>query len=84
MKHFDYLVNEQLKTMERLLYLQSELERCQDIEQELDSLDEGAELAALREEMALMKINLRKIQKTFENQTEEVIRSYQEVHLNTI
>ncbi|WP_409291583.1 YgaB family protein [Peribacillus sp. SCS-37] len=84
MKRFDYLVNEQLKTMERLLYLQTELERCQDIEQELDSLDEGAELAALREEMDLMKINLRSIQKTFENQTEEVIRSYQEAHLNTI
>ncbi|MBM7693600.1 TolA-binding protein [Peribacillus deserti] len=82
MSNFDRLVNEQLKTMERLLFLQSEIERCQEIEQQLRSLEEEAELESLQHEIMIMKNNLSEIQQIFEDQTEEVIRSYQQSHIN--
>ncbi|PLT31864.1 YgaB family protein [Peribacillus deserti] len=82
MSDFDRLVNEQLKTMERLLFLQSEIERCQEIEKQLRSLEEEAELESLQHEILIMKSNLSGIQKIFEEQTEEVIRTYQRTHIN--
>lgn len=75
---FNRLVNEQMKTMEKLLYLQRELERCQEIEQELMILQEETELESIQMEIAKMKEELKEIHKIFELQTEEVIRSYQE------
>jgi hypothetical protein len=75
---FNRLVNEQMKTMEKLLYLQRELERCQEIEQELMILQEETELESIQMEIAKMKEELKEIHKIFEMQTEEVIRSYQE------
>ena len=39
MEEFNRLINNQLKTMDKLLLLQSEIERCQDIEKQL--LDPG-------------------------------------------
>ena len=35
MNEFDRLIGEQLRTMDKLLFLQSEIERCQEIEQQL-------------------------------------------------
>ncbi|EIJ82061.1 hypothetical protein PB1_03955 [Bacillus methanolicus PB1] len=77
MQMFNRLVNEQMKTMEKLLYLQRELERCQEIEQELMIMQEEAELESIQMEIARMKKELKEIHRIFELQTEEVIRSYQ-------
>ncbi|RFU62999.1 YgaB family protein [Peribacillus glennii] len=78
MKEFDRLINEQLKTMEKLLFLQSEIERCQEIEQQLGHLQEQTELDSINDEIIRMKQELSGIQDMFEQQTEEVIRFYQE------
>ncbi|PLT33015.1 YgaB family protein [Bacillus sp. V5-8f] len=80
MKEFDRLINEQLKTMEKLLFLQSEIERCQEIEQQLRDLQEQTELDSINDEIIRMKQELSGIQDMFEQQTEEVIRFYQESH----
>ncbi|WP_053365279.1 YgaB family protein [Bacillus sp. FJAT-27245] len=77
MKTFSQMVSEQMKTMEKLLYLQAELERCQEIEGELQMLQNETELESIQNEIRGMKAELRDIQKKFEEQTEEVIRSYQ-------
>ena len=78
MSNFNQIIAEQMKTMEQLLYLQSEIERCQELEAELIELQEEAELESIKKEIAGMKNELRKIQKIFESQTDEVIRTYQE------
>ncbi|MGA5689332.1 YgaB family protein [Cytobacillus pseudoceanisediminis] len=81
MENFNSLVSEQMKTMEKLLYLQSELERCQEIEEELKSIQQETELESVQYEIARMKEELKEIHRIFEEQTEEVIRSYQEVNV---
>ena len=68
-----------MQTMEKLLYLQSELERCQEIEKQLDALKQSAELEDLRMEIDLKKQDLKEIHRMFEKQTEEVIHTYQEL-----
>ncbi|SFC84976.1 YgaB-like protein [Bacillus sp. OV322] len=78
MKEFDRLINEQLKTMEKLLFIQSEIERCQEIEQQLRALQELTELDCIQDEILRMKQELSAIHEMFEQQTEEVIRYYQE------
>lgn len=78
MNRFDQLVNEQLKTMDKLLFIQSEIERCQQLEKELVTLQNQTELDSIQQEIKKMKTELRHIQETFEIQTEEVIRTYQE------
>ncbi|WP_419884093.1 YgaB family protein [Peribacillus sp. B-H-3] len=78
MKEFDRLINEQLKTMEKLLFIQSEIERCQEIEQQLRALQELTELDSIQDEILRMKQELSAIHDMFEQQTEEVIRYYQE------
>jgi len=78
MTNFNQMISEQMKTMEQLLYLQSEIERCQELEAQLVELQEEAELESVKKEIAEMKVELRKIQKVFESQTDEVIRTYQE------
>ncbi|UOE76832.1 YgaB family protein [Parageobacillus thermoglucosidasius] len=80
---FERLVNEQLKTMEKLLCLQSEIERCQAMEKQLIKLGKGAELQSMQEKIRQMKRQLREIQKMFEKQTEEVILSYQNERRHT-
>ncbi|MBM7704433.1 YgaB family protein [Metabacillus iocasae] len=77
MEEFDQLVSEQLETMDQLLFLQSEIERCQQVEVELAKLQHETTLASLREEITTMKKQLREIQQTFERQTEAIIQSYQ-------
>ena len=81
MDQFNELVSMQMKTMDKLLYLQSELERCQQIEQQLITLRQNTELGEIREEIDRMKEELQDIHRTFEEQTEEVIRSYQEMNI---
>ncbi len=79
MEEFNRLVTEQMKTMDKLLFLQSELERCQDIEIQLGKLEQENELESVHLELAKMKDELKELQKMFELQTEDVIRSYQEM-----
>jgi hypothetical protein len=81
MDQFNELVSTQLKTMDKLLYLQSELERCQQIEQQLITLRQNTELVEIREEIDRMKAELKDIHRIFEEQTEEVIRSYQDMNI---
>lgn len=81
MNHFNRLVSEQMVTMEKLLYLQAELERCQQIEEELQTLQKATELESIQTDIQLMKKELKEIQVIFEKQTEEVINSYRETSL---
>ncbi|RTR26158.1 hypothetical protein EKG37_21875 [Robertmurraya yapensis] len=79
MNKFNRLVNEQMETMEKLLFLQSEIERCQALEDELKALQQETKLESIQEDIARMKAELKEIHETFEKQTEELIESYQEV-----
>jgi hypothetical protein len=81
MDHFNRLVSEQMMTMEKLLYLQGELERCQEIEEQLQTLQNETELESVQFDINQMKKELKEIQKIFEKQTEEVIQSYRETDL---
>jgi regulator of PEP synthase PpsR (kinase-PPPase family) len=81
MNHFSRLVSEQMMTMEKLLYLQTELERCQEIEEQLLTLQSETELESIQFDINQMKEELKEIQKVFEKQTEEVIQSYRESDL---
>jgi YgaB-like protein len=80
-KEFDRLVTEQMKTMDRLLFLQGELERCQEIETQLGEIQQESKLECVQLEIKRMKEELKEIQQIFEMQTEEVIRSYQEINI---
>jgi hypothetical protein len=82
MDHFNRLVSDQLVTMEKLLYLQGELERCQQIEEELQTLQKATDLESVQTDIRLMKKELKEIQTIFEKQTEEVINSYREMNLS--
>lgn len=77
MSDFSRLVREQMVTMEKLLYIQNELERCQEIKEELKMLQKHARLEGIQEEIQQMKHDLREIHQIFEKQTEELIQSYQ-------
>lgn len=79
MEKFNELVSTQMQTMEKLLYLQSELERCQEIEKQLEALKQSAELDELRLEIDRKKQDLKEIHRMFEKQTEEVIHTYQQL-----
>ncbi|PLS05863.1 YgaB family protein [Neobacillus cucumis] len=81
MDHFNRLVSEQMVTMEKLLYLQAELERCQQIEEELQNLQNETNLESIQNDIQSMKKELKEIQLIFEKQTEEVINSYREMNL---
>ncbi|MED3562487.1 YgaB family protein [Bacillus xiapuensis] len=81
MDQFNRLVSEQMKTMEKLLYLQAELERCLEIKAELQRLQNETELESIQSDIQEMKKELKEIQFIFEKQTEEVIQSYQVAHL---
>jgi regulator of PEP synthase PpsR (kinase-PPPase family) len=81
MNHFNRLVSEQMVTMEKLLYLQAELERCQQIETELLGLKNETDLEIIQADIQQMRKELKEIQSTFEKQTEEVINSYRDMNL---
>jgi hypothetical protein len=79
MSDFNRLVYEQMITMEKLLWIQGELERCQEIEEELHNLQNQTEVESIQFEIERMKKELADIQQMFEKQTEEVIQSYQQM-----
>jgi len=81
MDQFNRLVSKQMVTMEKLLYLQAELERCQQIEAELLALQNQTNLEAIQVDIQKKKAELKEIQVMFEKQTEEVINSYREMSL---
>lgn len=81
MNQFNRLVSEQMATMEKLLFLQAELERCQQIAAELKMLDKQTDLESIKADIQVMKKELKDIQGIFEKQTEEVINSYRETNL---
>jgi hypothetical protein len=76
MSDFNRLVYEQMLTMEKLLWIQGELERCQEIEEELHNLQNQTEVESIQFDIERMKKELAEIQQMFEKQTEEVIQSY--------
>ncbi|PJN87506.1 YgaB family protein [Bacillus sp. mrc49] len=78
MEEFNRLINDQLKTMDKLLLLQSEIEKCQDIEKQLLALQEESEAITIQEEIQLKKQELKSIHDRFESQTEAVIRYFQQ------
>ena len=82
--NFDQLVGEQLKTMDKLVYLQTEIERCQEVKKQLGELQDETEIGAIQEEIEQMKLELNRIQQVFEQQTEEVIRSYENQRFETV
>ncbi|MCS0542564.1 hypothetical protein NXY55_21565 [Aeromonas veronii] len=77
MSNFNALVSEQLKTMDKLLFIQSEIERCQELEKQILELQKETELQPIQEEIKRMQDELTQIHDLFQQQTEEVIRSYQ-------
>lgn len=81
MREFNLLVSEQMKTMDKLLFLQGELERCEEIEEQLQLIQQETELESIQDEIKMMKNELKAIHKIFETQTEEVIRSYQDMNV---
>lgn len=81
MEGFNQLVSQQMMTMEKLLYLQAELERCQLIEKELQELQNETQLESLQIEIQQMKKALSDIQRVFEEQTDEVIQSYRSTEI---
>ncbi|AIM17266.1 hypothetical protein HW35_14260 [Bacillus sp. X1(2014)] len=83
MDHFNKLVSEQMVTMDKLLCLQSELERCQKIKAELQALQNETDLESIQSDIQKMKKELKEIQFIFEKQTEEVINSYREMNITT-
>lgn len=80
-REFNLLVSEQMKTMDKLLFLQGELERCEEIEEQLQLIQQETELESIQHEIKMMKNELKAIHKIFEIQTEEVIRSYQDMNV---
>ncbi|WP_449539084.1 YgaB family protein [Ferdinandcohnia sp. Marseille-Q9671] len=77
MNNFNELVGEQLKTMDKLLFIQSEIERCQEIEAQILELQKETELQSIQDEIKRMQKELLQIHELFHQQTEEVIKSYQ-------
>ncbi|MDR4887579.1 YgaB family protein [Fredinandcohnia sp. QZ13] len=77
MSNFNDLVGEQLKTMDKLLFIQSEIERCQELESQILELQKETDLETIQEEIKRMQEELMQIHDLFQKQTEEVIRSYQ-------
>ena len=81
MNDFNRLVSEQMAPMDKLLFLQAELERCQEVEAELLSLQNETDLDNIQAEIQRMKNELKEIQTIFEKQTEDVINSYRDMNL---
>ncbi|MCP8970977.1 YgaB family protein [Ectobacillus ponti] len=83
MNEFDRLVGEQLRTMDQLLDLQLELERCQQLEQTYMKQNDAAGLQQVQENLRQKKETLLHVQQVFEAQTQQVIHSFQQekVHM---
>ncbi|WP_330938091.1 YgaB family protein [Bacillus licheniformis] len=79
MPEFENLVQGQMEIMDKLLYLQAEIERCQKIEKELAALEKKAQLLLIREDISQKRKDLAQIQDLFQKQTEQVIQAYQRI-----
>jgi uncharacterized protein YoaH (UPF0181 family) len=64
--------------------LQSEIERCQEIMSELIALQDETKIHSVKDEIEQKKKELNRIQEVFEQQTEEVIRSYENQQFETV
>jgi AAA+ ATPase superfamily predicted ATPase len=76
MQLFDDLVTRQIETMDQLIKIQEEIERCQEIEIQLYELEDLAKLSIIREEIDIMRDELKAIQHTFQIQTQQIIKSF--------
>ena len=77
MKSFEELVNEQMIIMDKLLHMQTELDRYMDLEIELRNRKTDIELLSVQDDINEMKKELDTIQAIFMQLTEKVIESYQ-------
>ncbi len=77
MKSFEELVNEQMEIMDKLLHMQTELDRYMDLEEELRNRKNHADLLTVQDDISEMKKELDTIQTIFMQLTEKVIESYQ-------
>ena len=77
MKSFEELVNEQMVIMDKLLHMQTELDRYMDLEEELRNRKNTLDLVSVQEDISEMKRELDTIQAIFMQLTEKVIESYQ-------
>ncbi len=77
MKSFEELVNEQMEIMDKLLHMQTELDRYMDLEEELRNRKNHADLLTVQDDINEMKKELDTIQTIFMQLTEKVIESYQ-------
>ena len=77
MKSFEELVNEQMVIMDKLLHMQTELDRYMDLEEELRNRKNTLDLVSVQEDISEMKRELDTIQSIFMHLTEKVIESYQ-------
>ena len=77
MKTFEELVNEQMVIMDKLLQMQTELDRYMDLEEELRSRKNVVDLLSVQDDIHEMKKELDTIQTIFMQLTEKVIESYQ-------
>ncbi|MBP0727184.1 hypothetical protein J5Y03_18710 [Bacillus sp. RG28] len=76
MQLFDDLVTRQIETMDQLIKIQEEIERCQEIENQLFELEDLAKLSIIQEEIDIMREELKAIQHTFQIQTQQIIKSF--------
>ncbi|MFD2680161.1 YgaB family protein [Bacillus seohaeanensis] len=82
MMEFNQLVADQVKTMDKLLFLESEIERCQKLEAELAELQQLTEVQSVTIEINQMKEELKAIQSVFQEQTEQIVLTYQQEKLS--
>ncbi|MFB7140353.1 MULTISPECIES: YgaB family protein [unclassified Bacillus (in: firmicutes)] len=76
MQVFDELVSRQLETMDQLIKIQEEIERCQEIENQLFELEDLSKLSSIQDEIHIMRTELKAIQDTFLIQTQQIIKSF--------
>jgi hypothetical protein len=77
MKSFEELVNEQMLIMDKLLNMQTELDRYRELEEELRNRKKEQDLLSVQDDIMEMKKELNSIQNLFMQLTERVIESYQ-------
>ena len=77
MKSFEELVNEQMIIMDKLLNMQTELDRYRELEEELRHRKKEQDLLSIQDDIMEMKKELNSIQNLFMQLTERVIESYQ-------
>mgnify|MGYP003463597287 FL=1 len=77
MKSFEELVNEQMVIMDKLLHMQTELDRYMELEEELRNRKNDEDLLCVQDDISEMKRELDTIHTISMQLTEKVIESYQ-------